>query len=96
MITIIIIVYVDEKIDKIQLTILTNQYNATIKHLQSIAKKARAMLFLIRTCRKFQVHSEKILPVRHDQVRQIKTKKKKKCIMQFEDVNVLLIHSLIL
>ncbi|KAK0159375.1 hypothetical protein PV328_010260 [Microctonus aethiopoides] len=54
----------EQKIDKIQLNTLTTHYNLAIRDLQCLVKQARAILFLIRKCRKFQIQSEKILPIR--------------------------------
>ncbi|KAK0162834.1 hypothetical protein PV327_006578 [Microctonus hyperodae] len=54
----------EQKIDEIQLNTLTTHYNLAIRDLQCLVKRARAILFLIRKCRKFQIQSEKILPIR--------------------------------
>lgn len=71
--------------DKLQLNLLVKQYDCTMKKLKKLTKKSHDMLFLIRACRKFQVHSEKLLPVQCNQVRYanielITALRKKKCI----------------
>ncbi|KAF7996631.1 hypothetical protein HCN44_002277 [Aphidius gifuensis] len=57
----------DQEKCKKRLTILTKNFNSTMEYLGGFAKKTRLLIDLIKICQKYEMQSDKILPLGYNQ-----------------------------